>query len=88
MADLRNNVTADGKSRHVEYFGGHRHNVDQWSTTSIFPNSNWLVGGGGGWSCEGDKQGFVVGEISASLELATYPVLVDVDMCCSNMNFK
>jgi hypothetical protein len=65
MDDLRWDKTADGGKRHVEYFGGHRHNVDQWSTTSIFPNGNWLVGGGGGWSCEGSQQGFVVGEISA-----------------------
>jgi hypothetical protein len=88
LADLRSSVTADGGARHIEYFGGHRHNVDQWSTTSIFPNSNWLVGGGGGWSCEGNMQGFVVGEISHEYELKTYSVLVDVSLCCGNMKFK
>jgi hypothetical protein len=88
MADLRGSVAADGGPRHVEYFGGHRHNVDQWSTTSIYPNSNWLVGGGGGWSCEGSTQGFVVGEIGQAFDVKTYSVLVDVGICCGNMKFQ
>eukprot|EP00413_Alexandrium_margalefii_P014171 CAMPEP_0204548584 /NCGR_PEP_ID=MMETSP0661-20131031/23685_1 /ASSEMBLY_ACC=CAM_ASM_000606 /TAXON_ID=109239 /ORGANISM="Alexandrium margalefi, Strain AMGDE01CS-322" /LENGTH=234 /DNA_ID=CAMNT_0051555505 /DNA_START=33 /DNA_END=734 /DNA_ORIENTATION=- len=41
--------------RHVLYLGGHRHNVDQSSTLSTAPNANWLVGGGGGWSCDAPK---------------------------------
>lgn len=28
----------------------------------IQPNVEWVVGGGGGWSCDG-QQGFVVGDI-------------------------
>ena len=28
----------------------------------IHPNVEWVVGGGGGWSCDG-QQGFVVGDI-------------------------
>merc|ERR1712187_239003 len=77
IAALSNN------SKHnIMYFGGHRHNVDKTSTTSAAPNENWLVGGGGGWSCDGGAQGFLVGEISADYELTTYPVLVDKQMCC------
>lgn len=80
LAELSN-----ASSHHVEYFGGHRHNVDQRSTTSTAPNSNWVVGGGGGWGCEayGREQGFVVGEIGADLNLTTYPVLVNFSVCCS-----
>jgi len=67
---------------HVEYFGGHRHDVDRASTASTAPNNNWLVGGGGGWGCDGQKQGFVVGEIDANSNLTTYAVLVDIQKCC------
>jgi len=69
-------------SRHIEYFGGHRHSTDNTSTVSIHPNSNWLVGGGGGWSCDTADQGFVVGEISHDAEIQTYRVLVDEKVCC------
>lgn len=67
--------------RHIQYFGGHRHNVDHENTTSIAPNVNWLVGGGGGWSCDGSQQGFVVGEIF-STTMRTHPVLVPTSACC------
>lgn len=87
MDDLRTNVAADGGQRHITYFGGHRHNVDQDSTESIWPNNNWLVGGGGGWSCDGGSQGFVVGEISKSFELNTYSQLVDWNACCGKAQF-
>jgi len=66
----------------ITYFGGHRHNVDQTSTWQITPNTNWLVGGGGGWSCDGKEQGFVVGEIDADYKVSTYAVLVDFEICC------
>lgn len=81
LDELRN-----ASSHHVEYFGGHRHNVDQRSTTSTAPNNNWLVGGGGGWGCEGygEEQGFVVGEIGADGNVTTYPVLVDFNICCTH----
>jgi hypothetical protein len=88
LPGLKSTSHAGGGKRHVEYFGGHRHNVDQSSTTSIAPNNNWLVGGGGGWSCDGGNQGFVVGEISKEFELRTYAVLVDYELCCGSMMFK
>lgn len=80
LEELRNNET-----HRIHYFGGHRHNVDQTSTTSIEPNENWLSGGGGGMHCEayGREQGFVVGEIGADGAISTYPVIVDFDICCN-----
>ncbi|CAE7027982.1 ACP5 [Symbiodinium natans] len=82
LGNLSNGTRPGGLPRHVEYFGGHRHNVDQESTTSIYPNNNWLVGGGGGWSCDGREQGFVVGEILSDGSIVTRPVLVDYCSCC------
>jgi len=71
------------KTNHdIFYFGGHRHSTDTWSTCSIAPNVNWLVGGGGGYSCDSDDQGFVVGEIHANYSVETYAVLVDKEVCC------
>eukprot|EP00401_Gymnodinium_catenatum_P051214 CAMPEP_0117513182 /NCGR_PEP_ID=MMETSP0784-20121206/29420_1 /TAXON_ID=39447 /ORGANISM="" /LENGTH=397 /DNA_ID=CAMNT_0005308935 /DNA_START=60 /DNA_END=1253 /DNA_ORIENTATION=- len=72
---------SDATRHKVVYFGGHRHSVDQ-NTIPTFPNVNWLVGGGGGWSCDGTHQGFVVGEISSEFQVATYSVLVDQAKCC------
>lgn len=72
----------DSSKHHIEYFGGHRHNVDQKSTTSIWPNNNWLVGGGGGYGCDGEEQGFLVGEVGSDFHITTYPVLVDYRLCC------
>lgn len=71
----------DASKHDILYFGGHRHNIDQTSTASIAPNVNWLVGGGGGWSCDGQNQGFLVGEIGMD-KISTYPVLVDAAVCC------
>lgn len=68
---------------HIEYFGGHRHNVDQTSTASTAPQSNWLVGGGGGWGTDGKDQGFVVGEIRPGGKVTTRPVIVDWSYCSS-----
>lgn len=84
LEHLRNN----SGGRHVEYFGGHRHNVDQTSTISTHPNNNWLVGGGGGWSCDPPKgqepqQGFLVGQIGEDHELKMTPHLVDAAICCA-----
>eukprot|EP00928_Gymnodinium_smaydae_P023872 TRINITY_DN19528_c0_g2_i1.p1 TRINITY_DN19528_c0_g2~~TRINITY_DN19528_c0_g2_i1.p1 ORF type:complete len:418 (-),score=55.34 TRINITY_DN19528_c0_g2_i1:427-1680(-) len=70
-------------AKRTVYFGGHRHNVDQYTTESTHPNANWVVGGGGGWSCDGGEQGFVVGEISEDFEVSTYSVLVPPSTCCS-----
>ena len=77
LAKLRDNTR-----HHIEYFGGHRHNVDQRSTRSISPNNNWLVGGGGGWSCDGQEQGFVVGELLPEGRVVTRAVLIKYDACC------
>jgi len=73
---------SDASSRDIFYFGGHRHNTDNTTTTPITPNVNWVVGGGGGWSCDGPQQGFVVGEIGLDAKIATYPVFVDKSTCC------
>jgi len=72
----------------VHYFGGHRHNTDNTSTFDISPNVNWLVGGGGGWSCDpngdwaGCKQGFMVGRIDMDGSISVYPVIIDPSLCC------
>ena len=71
-------------SRHaITYFGGHRHNTDQ-SGSSIAPNNEWLVGGCGGWGCDGGNQGFVVGEISDTVK--TYAVLANKNLCYTMTN--
>jgi hypothetical protein len=85
---LKSTEGADGTQHHVEYFGGHRHNVDQETTASISPNNNWLVGGGGGWGTDGDKQGFVVGEIADDFTVTTYSVLVDNPCGEGTIQFK
>jgi hypothetical protein len=72
---------SNASRHHVEYFGGHRHSVSDTTTASTAPNHNWLVGGGGGWGCDGPFQGFVVGEIAMNGVLRTYEVLVDG--CCT-----
>jgi len=72
----------DNSRHHIEYFGGHRHGVDQTSTLSTSPNSNWVVGGGGGFGCDGNM-GFVVGEIDDNDHLRTCSVLVDSNVCCT-----
>lgn len=79
LALLRDKSKPD---RHIEYFGGHRHSTDNTSTIPTWPNHNWLVGGGGGWSCDSAEQGFVVGEIDANNALRTYSVLVPHWDCC------
>jgi len=74
----------DKSRRTIAYFGGHRHNTDNTSTVSTFPNENWVVGGGGGFGCEPgiQQQGIVVGEIGFNDELSLYPALVDNRFCC------
>eukprot|EP00930_Biecheleria_cincta_P045065 TRINITY_DN31059_c0_g1_i1.p1 TRINITY_DN31059_c0_g1~~TRINITY_DN31059_c0_g1_i1.p1 ORF type:complete len:705 (-),score=81.47 TRINITY_DN31059_c0_g1_i1:25-2022(-) len=67
--------------RDMAYFGGHRHNTDQITTARTGPH-DWLVGGGGGWSCDGMQQGFVVVEIDQSFDIRSYPVIVPPSVCC------
>mmetsp|Transcript_60304 Transcript_60304/g.127699 ORF Transcript_60304/g.127699 Transcript_60304/m.127699 type:complete len:373 (-) Transcript_60304:257-1375(-) len=77
---LGNLTTSPG--RQITVFGGHRHNVDTRSVTSIAPNVAWVVGGGGGWGCDGNEQGFVVGEIGPKGDVHTSPVIVSPSKCC------
>eukprot|EP00930_Biecheleria_cincta_P045628 TRINITY_DN31448_c0_g1_i1.p1 TRINITY_DN31448_c0_g1~~TRINITY_DN31448_c0_g1_i1.p1 ORF type:complete len:438 (+),score=55.13 TRINITY_DN31448_c0_g1_i1:50-1363(+) len=70
-------------SKQITYFGGHRHVTDH-SGTSIAPNTNWVVGGCGGWSCDGSDQGFVVAEIGDVV--TTYADLSDQHLCNQFMN--
>ena len=56
--------------RTIAYFSGHRHNTDQTTTLRTGPH-DWLVGGGGGWSCDGIEQGIVVGTIDGNSQLKT-----------------
>ncbi|CAK0801830.1 unnamed protein product [Prorocentrum cordatum] len=77
LAALRDN------SRHdITYFGGHRHSTDNVSTTSTRPNTNWVVGGGGGWGCDSNKQGFVVGEVNVDGSISTRAVWASPGTCC------
>jgi len=79
---------SDASTHHIEYFGGHRHNVDQTSTASIAPNNNWLSGGGGGWGCDGSQQGFVLVEIAADGTMTSKPLLVDQGQCCNRFEMS
>mmetsp|Transcript_67000 Transcript_67000/g.158011 ORF Transcript_67000/g.158011 Transcript_67000/m.158011 type:complete len:349 (+) Transcript_67000:48-1094(+) len=65
----------------ITYFAGHRHNVDQSTVASTAPHTNWLSGGGAGWSTDGDQQGFVVGEIMEGGEVRTNAVIVNFTEC-------
>lgn len=70
------------QSKHdIVYFGGHRHNTDQ-NGPSIAPNTQWLVGGGGGYGCDGGQQGFVKGFVWADGTVTTEVKLVKTSDCC------
>lgn len=75
---LKNNSARD-----ITYFGAHRQTTDQ-TGIPIKPNTNWVVGGGGGDTCDSSKQGFVVGEIWGDSSITVTPVYVDdSEICCS-----
>jgi len=69
----------------ITYFGGHRHNVDQRTVYNTTPQTNWLSGGGGGWSTDGDEQGFVVGEIMEGGKVRTSAIIVNITDCLQEM---
>jgi hypothetical protein len=72
----------DNSTYGITYYGAHRQTIDQ-SGVSIEPNTNWVVGGGGGDKCEKtSKQGFVVGEIWGDSSITSTPVYVDNSRCC------
>jgi hypothetical protein len=74
----------DNSNHGITYFGAHRQATDQ-SGISIEPNTNWVVGGGGGDSCDRtSKQGFAVGEIWGDSSVTVTPVYVDSETCCSS----
>jgi len=76
MSQLR-----DNSAHNIQYFGGHRHSTEK-SWVHIEPNTQWLVGGGGGWSCDSKNQGFVVGEIDWDYNIKTYSKLINYADCC------
>ncbi len=53
--------------------------------TAIWPNEEWTVGGGGGWSCDGE-QGFVVGDIllATGEVVNTREIMANRRDCCWN----
>lgn len=67
----------------ITYFGAHRHaTCGDWCSHPIYPTVQWTVGGGGGFSCDGD-QGFVVGDVLGDgTVLNTRFVEVSREACC------
>jgi len=76
------NKLKDNSKHNIVYFGGHRHNTDQ-AADSIYPNEQWLVGGGGGYGCDGHNQGFVKGYIHDDGTVTTEAAYVNEYSCCS-----
>lgn len=67
------------------HFGGHTHFVQENYGQNIAPAKQWLVGGGGGWGCDGSAQGFTVGIINRSngkTSIQLQAELVDHRACC------
>jgi len=59
---------------------------DYPSWVDISPAKQWLVGGGGGWGCDGPEQGFAVGIInkdaSGKFTIEMESQLVSTSSCC------
>ena len=72
----------------VKYFGAHRHTTDNYTTVKTGRNQNWVVGGGGGWSCDGQdrgmsNQGVLVGTVLADGSVTDVRTLtVPRSQCC------
>jgi len=71
----------DNSKHDIVYFGGHRHATSS-SGPAIAPNTAWLVGGGGGYGCDGSQQGYVKGFIYADGTVTTEEQLVPTGDCC------
>lgn len=70
----------------IAYFGGHRHSTENNTNKETLPMHAFTLGGGGGWSCDGE-QGYLVGEIMSdgswdNLQLVKLPF----DDCCGPYN--
>jgi len=70
----------------IVYFGAHRHTTDNTTVLPTGTNPNWVVGGGGGWSCDGtatNNQGVVVGELLSDGSIENMRLLtVPRSQCC------
>merc|ERR1719356_1997095 len=70
----------------IFYFGGHTHNVEKNYGINTDPAEEWLVGGGGGWGCDGNNQGAVVGYIyknsAGRFTIKTESLLIPKSQCC------
>lgn len=68
------------------FFGGHTHFVQENYGMNISPAKAWLVGGGGGWGCDGSAQGFTVGIINkdsdGKFSIEMKAELVNHSSCC------
>merc|ERR1719150_958046 len=91
--------TGPANGADLYYFGGHVHFVKEqghdygWPfSADVSPAKQWLVGGGGGWGCDGPQQGFVVGIINRdengkfSIELESQ--LVNPASCCYHQRYR
>jgi len=92
--------TGPANDAQMYYFGGHVHFVKEqghndygWPfQTNISPTKQWLVGGGGGWGCDGPEQGFVVGIInkdeSGKFSIELHSELVNPASCCYHKRYS
>ena len=69
----------------ITYIGAHRHSTDDnpKHRNNIAPNREWVVGGGGGWSCDG-PQGVVVGDVDTTTGEVLHTRIIQAEWktCC------